>query len=64
MKIHIENILSSIPTDDGNFRAALSNASVVEINSTITLLKTRAKNKTRIAICERELKKRKKARMM
>lgn len=64
MKTHIENILSSIPTDDGNFRAALSNASAGEIKSAIEIMRGRVRNKTRISICVRELKKRKKARVM
>lgn len=61
-RISTENILMSIPIKDANFLNNLSNATTEEINNTITLLRRKRRTKTRIAVCQRELKKRAKTR--
>lgn len=48
--------LSSLPTDDGNFKSALSNAGDTQIRLAIQEMETNGRqNKTRIKACEREL---------
>jgi hypothetical protein len=61
-RIRTEDILISIPITDANFLNSLSNATIEEINNTITLLQRKRRTKTRIAVCKRELQKRVKSR--
>jgi hypothetical protein len=52
-------VLSSLPVDDGNFKYALSKATDYQIRLAIEEMKNRnGKDKSRIAACERELKRR------
>ena len=61
-KISTEDILMCLPIKDGHFLYELSCATSKEINNTINLLQRKRRTKTRVAVCQRELKKRAKAR--
>lgn len=69
MNIKRDNVgcLTVVPADDGNFKCALGYATDEELNQALQILKKElsqgAKNKSRISACERELKKRNKARL-
>lgn len=55
--------LSSLPASDGNFLSALSRATDEEISKAIDFMKyVGSQHKGRITACQRELRKRKKAR--
>lgn len=55
--------LSSLPSTDGNFLSALSKATDAEISQAIFDMESDGgQHKGRIAACQRELRKRKKAR--
>lgn len=55
--------LSSVPCDDGNFKSALSRATDNEITLALDIMATTSgQHKGRITACQRELRKRMKAR--
>lgn len=55
--------LSSVPCNDGNFKSALSRATDNEITLALDIMATtRGQHKGRITACQRELRKRMKAR--
>ena len=58
----IVKALVTVPATDGNFMAALHYASKVELEKAINTMKEdiNGKHKSRIASCERELRKREK----
>lgn len=50
--------LSKLPADDGNFKSALSSATENQIRIALIGMRNKDGNKSRIAACERELRKR------
>lgn len=51
--------LTSLPADDGNFKSALEHATDIQIMTALEAMRSRSKSdKTRMAACERELKRR------
>ena len=51
--------LTSLPADDSNFKSALKDATDEQIGTALEVMRSRNKSdKTRMAACERELKRR------
>lgn len=59
MSMDIIRALSELPADDINFKSALSGATSNQIRIALEVMRHRdGKDKTRIAACERELRRR------
>lgn len=50
------NILTTVPTTDGNFTSALRSATLLELRTAIKLMENKSGNKSRTAACERAIR--------
>lgn len=59
MYMDVIKCLSELPVDDGNFKSTLCGATANQIRLALEIMKKRDdKDKSRIATCERELRRR------
>jgi hypothetical protein len=53
---NIVQALIIVPSSDGNYKSYLTNATVLELKTAVKLMQNKKGNKSRIAACEREIR--------